>query len=71
MSENIIDFEKSLASLESIISKLESGDSTLDASITLFEQGMQHISDCKTALSNAESRITKLADLEKEKSTDD
>lgn len=66
MSQNKIDFEKSLTELENIISKLESSDTTLEASIELFEKGIKHITDCKTALENAENKIISLTEAEKE-----
>ena len=42
MALDKIDFEKSLGELEKIIAKLESGECTLEESISLFEQGMKH-----------------------------
>lgn len=60
MAEKNIDFEKSLSMLEEIIHKLESGNCTLDESISLFEQGMKHMADCRTALGDAEKRIKDL-----------
>ena len=66
LAENKIDFEKSLAELENIISKLEANDTTLEASIELFEKGIKHITDCKTALSAAENKIITLTEAEKE-----
>ena len=66
LAENKIDFEKSLAELENIISKLEANDTTLEASIELFEKGIKHITDCKTALSVAENKIISLTEAEKE-----
>ena len=66
MSDNKITFEESLTSLEEVISKLESGELTLNESIKLFEKGMKHITECKDALKNAEEKITNLCDLEKE-----
>ena len=66
MTENKIDFEKSLSELENIISKLEASDTSLEVSIELFEEGIKHITDCKTALTNAENKIISLTEAEKE-----
>lgn len=66
MNDKNITFEESLAKLENIIAKLESGDISLDESIKLFEEGIEHITDCKTALKNAEEKIVKLSEIEKE-----
>lgn len=59
-----IDFEKSLNELEKIISRLESGECTLDESIKLFEQGIKHTEECRTALKTAQKRIISLCEAE-------
>ena len=66
LTENKIDLEKSLSELENIISKLEASDTTLEASIELFEKGIKHITECKTALENAQNKIISLTEAEKE-----
>lgn len=66
MTENKIDFEKSLAELEDIIKKLESGECTLDESIALFEQGIKYTNDCRAALKNAQAKIVTLTEAEEE-----
>ena len=66
MAQNKIDFEKSLGELENIIKKLESGDCTLDESITLFEQGIKYTNECRTALKNAQAKIISLTEAEEE-----
>ena len=70
MSDNKIDFEKSLDELEKIVEKLERGECTLDESIKLFEQGVKYTSECRTALKNAKEKITTLTELEKEENDD-
>lgn len=60
LSDNKINFEESLHSLEKIITELESGECSLDKSIELFEKGMKQIVDCRQALKTAESKITYL-----------
>ena len=64
MSENKINFEKSLEELEKIVAKLESGECSLDESIKLFEQGVKYTSECRDALSEAKKRIITLTELE-------
>ena len=66
MSDKKITFEESLSKLEEIIAKLESSDVSLDNSINLFEEGIKHITDCKSALKKAEEKIVKLSEIEKE-----
>ena len=65
MSEKI-EFEKSFEALEKIIYKLENESCTLEESIELFEAGMKHSKDCKTALNNAKVKITELYEVEDE-----
>ena len=50
-------FETSLAELEQIVGKLESGDLPLEQSLELFEQGIKLSRACRTRLTNAERRI--------------
>lgn len=64
--ENKIDFEKSLSELENIIKHLESGDCTLEESITLFEQGVKYTNECRSALKNAQAKVLTLTNLGEE-----
>ena len=50
-------FETSLAELEEIVAKLESGDLPLEASLELFEKGIKLSRECRERLSSAERRI--------------
>ena len=50
------DFETALKRLEEIVKKLESGDLTLDASLELFEEGIQLSRLCHLKLGQAERR---------------
>ena len=65
------DFEKSLKELEEIVSRLESGDITLDESMALFERGMKLSGDCRKALETAKQKIIMLTEAEKEAKTDE
>ena len=53
-------FETSLSELESIILELESGSTSLDKMITLFEDGMKLMSLCREQLNEVENRVTTL-----------
>jgi len=50
-------FEKSLAELEQIVTKLEAGDLPLEQSLELFEKGIKLSRECRERLTNAERRI--------------
>ena len=52
-----IDFEASLAQLETLVDKMEEGELTLEESLQAFEQGMQLTRDCQTALREAEQKV--------------
>ena len=54
-------FEDGLKRLEEIVRLLEKGDAPLDASLTLFEEGMGLIKQCGGALENAEQKIKLLS----------
>lgn len=54
-------FEDGLKRLEEIVRLLEKGDAPLDASLTLFEEGMRLIQNCGTALDKAEQKIKLLS----------
>jgi len=66
MSDNKLDFEKSLLELEKIVAKLESNDCSLEESISLFEKGIKYTNECQEALKLAESKITMLTEAESE-----
>ena len=55
-----IDFEKSLAKLETIVEKLEAGDQPLEEALRLFEEGISLTRGCQSALKQAEQKITLL-----------
>jgi exodeoxyribonuclease VII small subunit len=50
-------FEASLAELEKIVGKLESGDLPLEESLELFEKGIKLSRECRERLTKAERRI--------------
>jgi exodeoxyribonuclease VII small subunit len=55
-----LSFEKALAQLEDIVSKLESGKVDLEDSIKLYEKGEALKKHCETKLKEAEARIEKI-----------
>jgi exodeoxyribonuclease VII small subunit len=55
-----LSFEKALAQLEDIVSKLEGGKVDLEDSIKLYEKGEALKKHCETKLKEAEARIEKI-----------
>ena len=53
-------FEESMTRLEEIVSLLERGESTLDESLALFEEGTKLAAACSKQLDQAEQKILKL-----------
>ena len=54
-------YEEAMQKLEQIVSRLESGEATLDESLKLFEEGAKLAAFCSKALDAAEQKITTLA----------
>jgi exodeoxyribonuclease VII small subunit len=50
-------FEEALKSLEGIVAKLESGETKLEDSIRLFEEGMRLSAFCQKRLDDADRKI--------------
>jgi exodeoxyribonuclease VII small subunit len=50
-------FEQSLAQLEALVAKLESGDLPLEAALASFEQGVRLTRECQGALSAAQQKV--------------
>lgn len=53
-------FEKSVQELDAIVSKMESGELSLDESLKLFEKGVKLTRQCQQNLTDAEAKIEKL-----------
>ncbi len=53
-------FEKALAQLEEIVTKLESGKVDLEQSIAIYERGRILKEHCENLLKDAEARIEKI-----------
>ncbi|TBU94593.1 exodeoxyribonuclease VII small subunit [Stutzerimonas kirkiae] len=52
-----LDFEKSLADLQQLVERLESGELSLEDSLACFEQGIGLTRDCQAALDQAEQKV--------------
>jgi exodeoxyribonuclease VII small subunit len=55
--QKALDFEASLEELEQLVSKMEAGDLSLEASLKAFEDGIKLTRDCQKALSKAEQKV--------------
>lgn len=55
-----VDFEKDIAELEALVSKMESGELTLEQSLKAFEKGVGLARRCQRSLADAETRVSKL-----------
>ena len=54
-------FEEALKELEEIVRKLESGELSLDASISLYERGQALKAQCEAKLAEAKARIEQIS----------
>lgn len=55
-----LSFEDALKRLEAIVSRLESGDASLDESINLYSEGDKLRAQCEKRLADAQARIEKI-----------
>ncbi len=55
-----IDFEQSLNTLESLVTRMEQGDMTLEESLQAFEAGIALTRECQSRLAAAEQQVNKL-----------
>ena len=55
-----LSFEDALARLESIVSRLESGQAPLEESISLYEEGARLKAHCEERLKAAQLRVEKI-----------
>ncbi len=60
-SNKLVNFEKSIKQLETLVAKLEKGDLSLEDSLKHFEQGVKLTHECKQALEAAEQKISVLS----------
>jgi exodeoxyribonuclease VII small subunit len=59
---NVLSFEEAYGQLEEVVAKLESGEMTLEESVSLFERGKELAAHCQNLLDKAELRVKKLSD---------
>ena len=52
-----ITFEKSLEKLEEIVKKMEGGELSLEESLKLFQEGVEHSKTCRELLAEAEYQV--------------
>lgn len=62
------DFETSLEQLEKLVLQMESGDLSLDESLSQFQQGVELTRHCQQLLENAKQTVEKLLDVNAENS---
>lgn len=60
MSKNNINFEENIKRLEEIVALLEKGETPLEESMALFEEGVNLTNQCLKMLDSAEQKIKKL-----------
>jgi exodeoxyribonuclease VII small subunit len=54
-------YEATIEQLKKIIEKIEDGNTSLDESMKLYEQGAALVKQCETMLADAELKITTLS----------
>ena len=59
-SDKSVDFETALEQLESLVTKLEAGDISLEDSLKAFEEGVKLTRECQKQLTEAEQRVQML-----------
>jgi len=60
------DFEQSLAELQTLVERLESGELSLEDSLGAFEQGIRLTRECQGALAQAEQKVQILLEKDDE-----
>jgi exodeoxyribonuclease VII small subunit len=55
-----LNFENSLAELESLVEELEEGELSLEDSLKAFERGIKLTRECQVALTRAEQKVQQL-----------
>jgi exodeoxyribonuclease VII small subunit len=51
------DYESALAELEAIVNEMESGQLSLEASLTAYKRGAELLQYCRQQLANAEQQV--------------
>jgi exodeoxyribonuclease VII small subunit len=64
--DELPDFEKSLAELETLVERLESGELSLDESLRQFQRGVELTRHCRGVLERAQQTVEQLLDVDDE-----
>ncbi len=56
-AKKLVNLEKALADLESLVDELESGDLPLEKAMKKFEEGIKLTRSCQAALRDAEQKV--------------
>ena len=67
-TETEVNFEETLAELEKLIASLETGELSLEDSLTGFKHGIELTRQCQAALDNAQQTVELLSNNQDEKS---
>jgi exodeoxyribonuclease VII small subunit len=65
-TDELPDFEKALEELESLVEQLESGDLSLDQSLSQFKRGVELTRHCQGVLDQAQQVVQKLMNTDDE-----
>ena len=65
-----VSFEESLTELEELVKKMDSGELSLEESLTAFENGIGLIRNCQSALQSAEQKVQMLVEKNGELNTE-
>lgn len=68
--EQQLTFEDAFAKLETVVSRLESGDAGLEEALELFEEGVKLARFCRGQLDSAEARIRVLVESSAEEASE-
>lgn len=55
--QKAVDFETALDELETLVERMEGGESSLEDSLKDFERGIELTRSCQTALADAEQKV--------------
>ncbi len=61
-----LDFEQSLNNLETLVTRMEQGEMTLEESLKAFEEGIALTRECQARLASAELQVTQLVEQQGE-----
>ena len=62
-----LNFEEAIARLETIVKALESGKTSIDESLKLFQEGVGLVKECDDKLKDVEQKAAKILENNEEK----